>query len=103
MGRFVTKNPRRKEDCADVAGHTECPAEYIAWHLWAEEMAKTHRQKQCPTCGLFAIWVPKRGTSPAQPSPCPPPSVSSEQKQSTEVPSSPETEASSQSRDSVPQ
>lgn len=43
--------------------HTPCPQGYLAWHTWAERKAKTHRQKRCPDCGLWAIWVPKRPPS----------------------------------------
>lgn len=40
--------------------HTPSPTGYLQWHAWAEKKAKTHRQKRCPTCGLFAVWVPKK-------------------------------------------
>ena len=39
--------------------HTPCPEGYIAWHSWAERKSKTHRQLRCPSCGLFAVWVPR--------------------------------------------
>jgi hypothetical protein len=48
-----------QSECPDVAAHTPCPSSYLGWHEWAEKMAKTHRQKRCPGCGLFVIWVPK--------------------------------------------
>jgi hypothetical protein len=32
---------------------------YIARQAWAEQMMKTHRQRRCPGCGLYKIWVPK--------------------------------------------
>lgn len=35
------------------------PEGYITWHEWAEQMSKTHDQKQCPGCGLWKIWEPK--------------------------------------------
>jgi hypothetical protein len=41
------------------ANHTPRPEGFLAWHHWAEEKAKTHKQVKCPTCGLWAIWVPK--------------------------------------------
>lgn len=41
------------------AKHTPCPSGYLAWHEWAEEMAKTHRQVRCKGCGLYAVWVPR--------------------------------------------
>lgn len=46
------------EDCPKVENHTACPSGYIAWHEWADRMAKTHHQVRCPDCGLYAIWVP---------------------------------------------
>lgn len=36
--------------------HTPCPTSYVHWHHWAERKARTHRQEQCPACGLWAIW-----------------------------------------------
>jgi hypothetical protein len=36
--------------------HTPAPRGYLQWHEWAEKMGKTHRQRQCAGCGLFAIW-----------------------------------------------
>lgn len=41
--------------------HTPCPKGDVAWHNWAKEMSKTHVQKKCPLCHLWAIWVPKPG------------------------------------------
>ena len=35
------------------------PKGYLAWHEWAEQMSKTHRQERCPECGYWHIWVPK--------------------------------------------
>jgi hypothetical protein len=37
------------------------PRGYLAWHEWAEEKSKTHSQRRCPHCGLYAIWEPKGG------------------------------------------
>lgn len=39
--------------------HTPCPETYHAGYEWAEQAMKTHRQVRCPTCGLWAIWLPK--------------------------------------------
>jgi hypothetical protein len=47
----------RAEDCPDVTTHTPCPARYIAWHDWAQQMNVRHRQQRCPRCGFYAIWV----------------------------------------------
>lgn len=48
------------ESCPRQQDHTPAPDDYLAWHDWAKTMAKTHRQKRCKGCGLYAIWVPKR-------------------------------------------
>ena len=46
--------------CPQADQHTPGqPTGYQAWHTWAKEMAKTHRQKRCPGCGLYQIWIPK--------------------------------------------
>jgi hypothetical protein len=29
----------------------------LAWMNYAEEMTRSHRQQQCPTCGRWHIWV----------------------------------------------
>jgi hypothetical protein len=49
-----------KDDCPDKAKHTNCPSGYLGWHDWAEKKRRTHRQKRCPTCGFWSIWVPKK-------------------------------------------
>lgn len=41
------------------ATHTKCPAGYLARHEWAERMMRTHTQKRCGDCGLWAVWVRK--------------------------------------------
>jgi hypothetical protein len=45
--------------------HTPCPSDYLGWHEWAARKARTHRQTRCPTCDLFAIWVPKKSRAKA--------------------------------------
>lgn len=45
--------------CPHSEDHMPQPQGYIEWHAWAETMTKTHRQRQCPGCGLYAIWEPK--------------------------------------------
>ena len=49
------------EVCSNYTEHTLEPEGYIAWHLWAEKMARTHKQVKCPTCGKYVIW--KRRTT----------------------------------------
>lgn len=46
------------EECPSGT-HTPCPTNYVEHLNWMAVMALTHRQKQCPTCGFFAVWVPK--------------------------------------------
>lgn len=44
--------------CPNEPEHTEAPTGYVEWHDWAEEMSKTHKQTQCPTCQLWVVWIP---------------------------------------------
>lgn len=37
------------------------PDGYVAREAWARNKAKTHRQVKCRGCGLYVIWVPKKG------------------------------------------
>ena len=45
--------------CPNIEDHTPQPEGYIQWHSWAEEMAKTHKQRKCSGCGKYSIWEPK--------------------------------------------
>ena len=46
------------ETCQDHHTHDqEMPAGYIARQNWFKRMAKTHKQEQCPVCGLWLVWV----------------------------------------------
>jgi hypothetical protein len=45
--------------CPRFEDHTWQPEGYLHWHQWAEEMAKTHKQRKCPGCGRYEIWEPK--------------------------------------------
>ena len=47
------------EQCPNRANHTEGPGGYIAWHMWAEKVSKTHDQSVCPGCGFWLILTPK--------------------------------------------
>lgn len=49
--------------CPGVEAHTPDPRGYHAWHEWAAEMSRTHRQVRCSHCKLLAIWVPKPGVT----------------------------------------
>lgn len=48
-----------KETCPDRDKHSPQPEGYLQWHAWADKMKRTHRQIRCPTCGLYAIVVPR--------------------------------------------
>lgn len=51
----------RAAACPDRDKHTKDPTEpagYVAWHEWADWMAKRSRHTQCPTCQLWVIWAP---------------------------------------------
>jgi hypothetical protein len=47
--------------CPREAEHRYGPSGYLAWHSWAEERAKTHRQRPCD-CGLWLLLERKSGT-----------------------------------------
>lgn len=40
--------------------HTPVPALYHDWYEWCERASKTHSSVQCPCCGLWSIWLPKK-------------------------------------------
>lgn len=40
--------------------HRTGPSSYNARADWSEQMTKTHVQSQCPVCGLWVVWTPKR-------------------------------------------
>jgi predicted RNA-binding Zn-ribbon protein involved in translation (DUF1610 family) len=37
-------------------GYRKEPLGYVAWHVWAEKLGRTHRQERCPGCGRFSVW-----------------------------------------------
>lgn len=45
--------------CPEASKHTLTPEGYIAWHSWAHDAGKHHRQIRCHGCGLYKIWVSK--------------------------------------------
>jgi hypothetical protein len=53
-GELVILHP---EECEP---HATEPSGYLANAEWKTEMAKTHVQRQCKGCGLWAIWEPKQ-------------------------------------------
>lgn len=59
--------------------HTPSPAGYLDRQAWAEKMSKTHKQRQCSGCGLWAIWEPLPPMEPlprmVRPAPLIPPPV----------------------------
>jgi hypothetical protein len=50
--------------CPVRESHTLSPQGYVAWHNWAEQKAKTHRQVKCKGCDRYAIWIPRLGRRP---------------------------------------
>lgn len=58
--KFVKGSSRPVPEFPDECEpHTPAPDGYMAWWARAEEMAKTHTQRQCRGCGLWAILEPK--------------------------------------------
>jgi hypothetical protein len=49
--------PAHPEDCEP---HTAGPGGYLAWFEWVQRMQRTHTQRQCRGCGLWAVWEPRR-------------------------------------------
>ncbi len=45
--------------CENEKSHEEAPKNYVEWHKWVYEKAKTHEQKKCEYCGLLVIWIKK--------------------------------------------
>ena len=52
--------------CPNFEDHTPTPSGYVEWHLWAEKMGKTHKQRRCPGCGRYSIWEPKHDHRPKE-------------------------------------
>lgn len=48
------------DKCSGHKDRKSMPDGYIARSEWFEEMSKTHKQKRCKVCKLWAIWVPKK-------------------------------------------
>lgn len=50
------------KDCPDVQNHSKPPKRQTALEFfdWCQKMRKTHTQHQCPTCGFWVIWEPKK-------------------------------------------
>lgn len=48
----------------DCVHRPDEPTDYLAWHDWADKMAKTHVQIRCQGCGLYKTWVPKKKRAP---------------------------------------
>lgn len=40
--------------------HNMGPPGYVERAEWAEKKLKTHEQKQCPKCGLWALWTKRK-------------------------------------------
>ena len=48
-------------ECPNASQHTPCSEDYIGWHSWARQMSYGLKQRKCPECGLWKIWVSKGG------------------------------------------
>lgn len=53
----MSPKPTDEPPCPQAWQHTPAPRAYIAWHLWAEQMARTHDQHRCSGCGRYQIWT----------------------------------------------
>lgn len=61
--------PEPKEICPNQMEHTEQPEGYLDWMSWADRHHKDGwRQKKCPGCGFYAIWILPQA-APAAPTP----------------------------------
>lgn len=49
--------PNPDPPCPHAPLHTPAPRAYVAWHVWAEQMGRTHTQHRCSGCGLYQIWA----------------------------------------------
>lgn len=56
--RCILIEPRRPE-CDPRCREYRQPNSYVDAAEWAEFMAETHVQRQCPGCGLWTIWEPR--------------------------------------------
>ena len=50
-------------DCPNNAAHEPWPKGFLSAMAYADEMLETHDQSQCPDCGKWAIWTPKKGVA----------------------------------------
>jgi hypothetical protein len=55
------------EQCPQFSAHTPGPAGYREWFEWVATQQKTHKQRQCPGCGLYAIWTKRTADDPLEP------------------------------------
>ena len=53
----------RVKVCPRESEHRYGPGGYLAWHAWADERRKTHRQIKCE-CGLYLLHEPKPAPKP---------------------------------------
>lgn len=53
----MTRRRKPAPPCPQEHQHTGAPAGYPAWHEWAQQLARTHKQRRCPGCGLFKLWT----------------------------------------------
>lgn len=63
----VTRLVARPATTPECEPHTPQPTGYVEASEWAEEMARTHDQRRCAGCGLWAIWEPNTYLEHGQP------------------------------------
>jgi hypothetical protein len=53
----------RIEECPRRDEHTPCPASYVGWHVWAEQMSLEGYDsvRHVGACNLYTQWVTKTG------------------------------------------
>ena len=55
-----TSTYQRMLACPNERNHSYGPVGYLAWHEWAEQVGPLCDVSECPGCGLWLIWTPKR-------------------------------------------
>lgn len=57
----MIRPPQKTCDCdlGPEFERVEQPSGYVDRATWAQVKSHTHKQKLCPRCGLWSLWVPK--------------------------------------------
>lgn len=51
------KPENRAIKCPNQEHHKTGPVNIVDWHVWAEEMERTHTQSICSGCDLYLMWT----------------------------------------------